>query len=620
VPDLLGYDVYRATAPEGPFLRVNNHTVAGVTFFEDFPLPPLSRFHYKVAARDSSFNIGTLSDVISASTNPPLAAGWPIETGQSATSGPQIFDFDEDGQNELVTASDYIYAWHGNASEVRDGDNDPRTSGPFTTAGYDDQVGFRSDPAIADIDHDGTVEIIMAGWAQETEGYLHVLAPNGSQRPGWPRNLGGAYNWGAAAVGNIDSDDPFEIVVQQGQSGVVYAFNYNGTEVLDGDQNPSTIGPFFRTGVSFAYASPALGNFDLDLADEIVVSSNGLPGNVYLLDGNGTVMPGWPVATGGQVTSSAAVADLDGIAPPEIVVAAEDDSVYVFRADGTRYPGWPKRAEVVSTNGRTASPVVVDLDGDQLFDILFPANDGRFHVWRRNGVTLPGWSNVFFALDALDSEVTQCTPTVGDIDGDGQLEVLVGAENGRLYGFNHDGTELSGFPIRLEGEVRASATIGDLDLDGLVEIATAGWDQVVYVWDMPAAFDPERVPWPSFRHDWRNTGNVATGHVIGVDDAGGMGRVAVLRLTPVRPNPFNPATEIGLEVPPGSDRASVTLRIYDVSGRLARLLHEAPLSPGRHSFTWDGRDDEGRQLPSGAYFLRATAPGWGAVRKITLLK
>jgi hypothetical protein len=128
------------------------------------------------------------------------------------------------------------------------------------------------------------------------------------------------------------------------------------------------------------------------------------------------------------------------------------------------------------------------------------------------------------------------------------------------------------------------------------------------------------VPWPSFRHDWRNTGNVATGHVIGVDDAGGMGQVAVLRLTPVRPNPFNPATEIGLEVPPGSDRASVTLRIYDVSGRLARLLHEAPLSPGRHSFTWDGRDDEGRQLPSGAYFLRATAPGWGAVRKITLLK
>ena len=619
VTDLRGYDIYRATAPEGPFLRANDHTVIGITFFEDFPLPPLSRFHYKVAARDSSFNLGILSDVVSASTNPPLASGWPIETGQSTTTGVQVIDFDDDGQNELVTGSDYIYAWHGNGLEVRDGDNDPRTSGPFTLAGYDNQNGFRSDAAIADIDFDGALDIVIVGWGSN-QGFLHVLSPQGAPRPGWPRSLGGSFNWGTAAVGQLDNDYLYEIVVQQGQSGVVYAFNHNGTELRDGDQNPSTIGPFFETGASFAYASPALGDFDLDGKDEIVVSSNSLPGNVYLLDGNGTVMPGWPVATGGQVTASAAVADLDGTLPPEIVVAAEDDSVYVFRANGTRYPGWPRHAKVLSSNGRTASPVVVDLNLDSVLDILYPANDGRFHAWRRDGTTLPGWSNVLFALDAINSEVTQCTPTVGDVDGDGQLEVLVGAENGKLYGFNHDGTELAGFPIALEGEVRASATIADVDLDGMVEISMAGWDQVVYVWDMPGAFVPERMPWPTFRHDLRNTGNIATSAVIGLDDVGGPSLPTAFRLWPVRPNPFNPATEISLDVPAGGERDRITLQIYDVYGRLARLLLESPLAPGRHTFTWDGMDGAGRHLPSGVYFLRAASPEWDAVHKLTLIK
>jgi hypothetical protein len=314
------------------------------------------------------------------------------------------------------------------------------------------------------------------------------------------------------------------------------------------------------------------------------------------------------------------VADLDGTLPPEIVVAAEDDSVYVFRANGTRYPGWPRRAKVLSTNGRTASPIVVDLNGDSVLDILYPDNNGQFHAWRRDGTVLPGWSNVFFALDAINSEVTQCTPTVGDVDGDGQLEVLVGAENGKLYGFNHDGTELAGFPIGLEGEVRASPTIADIDLDGLVEIAVAGWDQVVYVWDMPGAYVPERMPWPSFRHDLRNTGNIATDVIIGVDDAGGPALPAAFRLWPARPNPFNPATEITLDVPPGSERDRVTLQIYDVYGRLARLLLEAPLTAGRHTFAWDGLDGGGRRLPSGIYFLRAEAPRWNAVRKLTLVK
>ncbi len=620
-PDLYGFDVYRSIAPGGPFVRINSTTVVGMSFYEDFPLSPLSRYYYRVAARDSSFNTGVQSEVVSVSTNPPLTVGWPIEMSQVTTAGAQVYDFDRDGRAELVTGSDYIYAWRVDGLEVRDGDNDPRTSGPFTTWGYDRIAGFRGDPAIADLNRDGSFEIIFAGWGADAgEGKLHVLAPDGSQRPGWPRTFGFPFNWGSAVVGQIDADNSLEVVTMQGQNGVLYAFNHDGTELLNGDNNPSTIGPFFLTGTTFAYGGPALGNFDADALDEIVFGVNSANGRVYVLDGNGTLLPGWPRDTGGQITSTPAVADLDGDGRDEIVIAAEDDSVYVYRHDGSRYTGWPRWAKVFTPTSRTSSPIVVDLDRNGQLDILFAANDGRLHAWRRDGTVLPGWSNVLFAQDALDADATQSTPTVGDVDGDSQFEVLLGGEDGRLYGWNHDGTELAGFPILLEGEVRSSATITDFDGDGLVEIVVPGYDQKVYVWDMAGTYDPALVPWGTFRHDLRNTGNAGTSTQIGIDDPAAAAEFVSFKLWPARPNPFNPSTEITLDVPALPADSRVAIRIYDVSGRLARSLLEAPLAAGRHRFVWDGRDGEGQALPSGVYFLRADGPGFDAVRKLVLMK
>ncbi len=620
-PDLLGFDIYRAASAAGPFTRVNAYTVDGISFYEDTPLAPLTRYYYKVAARDSSFNTGPLSAAISVSTNPPLAAGWPIETTQVTTSGPQIYDFDRDGRNELVMGSDYIYAWRADGLEVRDGDNDPRSSGPFTTWGYDIDNGFRGDPAIADLNRDGSFEIIFAGWgARAEEGKLHVLGPDGNQRPGWPRTFSYPFNWGSAAVGQLDQDNQLEIVAMRGQDGVVFAFNHDGTEVVNGDGNPSTIGPFFVVGSTFTYAGTALGDFDGDGRDEVVAVANSAAGEVFVIDGDGTLLPGWPQATGGPITATPAVADLDGVGPPELVVAAEDDSVYVFKADGGRFPGWPRLAEVLTGQARTSSPIVADLDQNGQLDILFAANDGRFHVWRRDGSAMPGWTNVLFAQDELDAGATEATPTVGDIDGDGQYEVLLGAEDRRLYAWNHDGTEVAGFPIQLEGEVRSGATIADFDQDGLVEIAVSGYDQNVYVWKMPYAYNRALVPWGSFRHDLRNTGNAGTSTTIGIDDPGAAPLAAAFRLGRAQPNPFNPATEFALDVPASAGREPIGLRIYDVSGRLARVLLATPLAPGPHRFTWDGRDGRGEPLASGVYFLKADGPGFAAIQKLVLVR
>lgn len=83
-------------------------------------------------------------------------------------------------------------------------------------------------------------------------------------------------------------------------------------------------------------------------------------------------------------------------------------------------------------------------------------------------------------------------------------------------------------------------------------------------------------------------------------------------------NPFNPSTTIQFDVP--ASGGVVTLRIYDVSGRLVRTLINESQSVGQKSVSWNGRNDAGQQVATGTYFYRLVAPGFEQTRKMVLLK
>lgn len=69
------------------------------------------------------------------------------------------------------------------------------------------------------------------------------------------------------------------------------------------------------------------------------------------------------------------------------------------------------------------------------------------------------------------------------------------------------------------------------------------------------------------------------------------------------PNPFDPATTIDFHLEVEDE---VSLKVYDVSGKLVRTLVDGVRGPGRHTIMWDGRNDEGRSVASGAYFYQLT--------------
>ncbi len=84
------------------------------------------------------------------------------------------------------------------------------------------------------------------------------------------------------------------------------------------------------------------------------------------------------------------------------------------------------------------------------------------------------------------------------------------------------------------------------------------------------------------------------------------------------PNPFNPTTLIRYDVPPPG--GVVTLRIYDVAGRLVRTLADGVHSSGSMTVVWDGRNERGEQVASGLYFYRMVAQGFSQTRKTVLIR
>lgn len=86
-----------------------------------------------------------------------------------------------------------------------------------------------------------------------------------------------------------------------------------------------------------------------------------------------------------------------------------------------------------------------------------------------------------------------------------------------------------------------------------------------------------------------------------------------------QPNPFNPSTTIHFVVADGP--ASPThLAIYDVTGRVCRILAHGTYAPGPYAVAWDGCDDHGRALATGVYFVLLRSGTNLAKKQLVLLK
>lgn len=308
--------------------------------------------------------------------------------------------------------------------------------------------------------------------------------------PNWPIMLNGNSQRGGIYC-NMDADDDLEIVYNVSQQ--THAWNIDGS-VVEGW--PVTL-------QLYADGAPAFGDIDGDGAGEIVVSTRqagtGNTGRLHAFNLDGSAVTGFPVVMTGGATKTPVLADLNGDDILEIIIeerAYPDGYLGVYQGNGTSFPGFPVMLDYIP-----ASAVAVgDITGDNIPEIVAESYYSIF-AFDNSGNVLEG----FPFSPGGDRVFSYSSPVLADLDGDGKREIIAGdhslsSGNGAVQIIKYDGTIYPGWPKFTDNWIYGPPAVADIDGDGSLDIAVG--DQVlsgspvskVYAWDK----DGNDLPgWPS---------------------------------------------------------------------------------------------------------------------------
>ena len=342
----------------------------------------------------------------------------------------------------------------------------------------------------------------------------------------WAFLLDGWNRSSSPVIADIDGDGDNEVVFGH-QDGVLRAYHGNGTLMWAVAAVPG-IGAGCRAqgSASAIDSSPAVADIDADGRPEVIVGvgSTWAPnqnGSVIAFDG-ATGATEWRWAGGRDtgnvwantgspdgwceaIFATPAIGDVDGDGHLDVVFAGWDFNIWAVDRNGVALTGFP----VDNDDSVWSSPALIDSDGDGRMEIFIGGDSAPGGPFDHTGGVLRAldWAGgtVVEMWNRTPNEVLHSSPAIGDINGDGRLEVVIGAGNhwriacagghpwcGPASGSDHnkvfawhadDGSTVPGFPVSTGDTVLGSPALGDVDADGLPEVVVGSHDGTVRAWN-----------------------------------------------------------------------------------------------------------------------------------------
>lgn len=320
----------------------------------------------------------------------------------------------------------------------------------------------------------------------DNEGSVHLIDSSGSELFGWPVENTSNVITNLTAV-DLNDDGEFEIVFGTGD-GLVHLVSIRGIEQDGFPVNLNSQLQYQPTEVSLGGGN----------SNGLICATNN--SKITILGSDGVSLPGWPQLTGYPSGTIPVSGDVNGDGQADIVFASQDGKVHLFSLLGEEQDGWPFFMDARPVPGSPAIGLLSPETG--LPQIAIASIDSTVYLLNGDG-SLGGtwrWPN------RTDSRPYQ--PIIAETSQG--PAVITTSYSGSIYAWDASGSRISGYPFGNPGGTIYPPVAGDLNGDGqseLIVVSPAG-NATAY---QLASYSSDRCLWPLPLGNQYNSGSYGSG-------------------------------------------------------------------------------------------------------------